>query len=104
MADRVNRQLPDRLAELKSLPDLCGSPRTQKRVPKLLKRVQRQLGQLQLLVARNVGDPVCYDELTGLASASDGRLTSLGLQVQQLRVLAQKLGVQAICQLAKPGI
>jgi hypothetical protein len=92
----VNRQLADRLAELQSLPDLCGSSRTQKSIPKLLKRMRRQVGQLQLLVARNVGDPVCYNELTGFAAASDGRLASLGLQVQ-------KLGVQAICQPAKPG-
>jgi hypothetical protein len=92
----VNRQLEDRKAELQGLPDLCGSSQTQKRIPKLLKRVQRKLGQLQLLVARNVGDPVCYNELTGFAPARDGRLASLDLQVQQL-------GVQAICQPAQPG-
>jgi photosystem II stability/assembly factor-like uncharacterized protein len=96
LANRVNRQLADRLAELRTLPDLCGSSRTQKRIPKLLKRVRRKLGQLQLLVARNAGDPECYNELTGFAPASDGRLAFLGLQVQQL-------GVQAICQPAKPG-
>jgi len=96
LANRVNRQLADRLAELQTLPDLCGSSRTQKRIPKLLKRVRRKLGQLQLLVARNVGDPDCYNELTGFAPASDGRLAFLDLQVQ-------KLGVQAICQPAKPG-
>jgi photosystem II stability/assembly factor-like uncharacterized protein len=96
VANRVNRQLPDRLAELQTLPDLCGSSRTQKRIPKLLKRMRRKLGQLQLLVARNVGDPECYNELTGFAPASDGRLAYLDLQVQ-------KLGVQAICQPAKPG-
>ena len=96
VADRVNRQLAARLAELQGLPELCGSSRTQKRIPKLLKSERRKLGELQLMVARKVGDPDCYNELNGFARSSDGRLVFFGLQVQ-------KLDMQAICQPAKPG-
>src|SRR4029077_7964718 len=65
VADRVNKTILWGLRNLGKLPHLCRKRRMQRNI---LRRVDRRLGELQILAGRKAGQG-CYHELEGFGPA-----------------------------------
>ena len=98
VAKSVTRRLTRLARRLETASALCGKAEGPKTIQRLLNGADRKLGQLQLLAARSVDSPQCFDELNGLAFENDGRLASLR---QTVRELLQK---HVTCEQLKAGV